>query len=95
MVVVGTIHLESFIRKHPECAQELAELVRDIEASSFATPNALKDRYPSSKIIDGRLVVFKVRGNRYRLTARVAYNTQVLVVLAMETHAEYDQRRLR
>jgi mRNA interferase HigB len=95
MVVVGIDKIDTFLRKHPECRQELSELVRELESSSLPDPNSLKSRYPACKVIDGRTVVFKVRGNRYRLSARVAYNTQVLVVIALETHAEYDRRDLR
>lgn len=95
MVVIGTKHIDSFLKKHPECLQELAELVRDLESVHLPDPNAFKARYPSGKVITGRKIVFKVRGNRYRLTAQVAYNTQVVVILAVQTHAEYDKERLR
>ena len=95
MVVVGTEIIEDFVKRHPECAQELAELVRDLRASRFLDPNALKARYPAVKIIDGTTAVFKVRGNKYRLTATTAYKNQVLVVRALESHAKYDRRRLK
>jgi mRNA interferase HigB len=95
MLVVGLEHVESFLREHAECRQELSELVRDVDGARIPDPNALRDRYPSVKIIDGRMAVFKVRGNKYRLIARIAYNTQVFVILAVETHAAYDKRRLR
>ena len=95
MLVVGTKEIDSFLRRHPECRQELSELVRELRGSGFADPSALKAHYPSIKVVDGRTVVFKVRGNKYRLTAKVAYKTQVFVVVAMETHAEYDRRQLR
>lgn len=94
MVVLGTKQIDTFLRKHPECRQELAELVRDLERSRLPDTNAFKDRYPSSKVITGRVVVLKVRGNRYRLVAEVAFKTQVFVIVAVETHAEYDRRRL-
>jgi mRNA interferase HigB len=95
MLVVGVEHIDAFVKKHPECRQELAELVRELEASRLTDPNAMKARYPSSKIIDGCTVVFKVRGNRYRLIMQVAYKTQIAAIKALETHAEYDRRRLR
>ena len=95
MVVIGLKQIERFLESHPECKQEVAEWVREIESSTFAKPQDLRDRYPSCKVLDGRVVVFKVRGNKYRLSAQVAYNTQVVVVLALETHAEYDRRTLR
>jgi mRNA interferase HigB len=65
-----------------------------LEAVHFSKPAALKEQYPSCKIIDGKTVVFKIRGNRYRLTASVAYNMGVVNIVAVETHAEYDRRRL-
>lgn len=95
MLVVGIEEIDSFLSRHPECQQELSELVRELQESTFPDPNALKAQYPSIKVIDGRTVVFKVRGNRYRLTATVAYKTQVLMVRAMQTHAEYDRKSLR
>jgi len=95
MDVVGLNHVEAFLKRHPECRQELSELVRELEASSFATPLELSARYPSCRILDGRTIVFKVRGNKYRLSAKVAYNTQKVLILAVETHAEYDRRTLR
>lgn len=95
MDIVGRKRIDDFVVAHPECRQELSELVRELEASRFGNPLELKDRYPSCKILDGRVVVFKVRGNRYRLSIQVAYNTQIMVVIAMETHAEYDRRTLR
>jgi mRNA interferase HigB len=95
MVIVGRQRIDDFLRRHPECRQELSELVRELEAGHFGNPLELRAKYPSCKILDGRIAVFKVRGNRFRLSIQVAYNTQVLVVLAMETHAEYDRRTLR
>ena len=95
MDVVGLNHVDAFLKKQQECRQELAELIRDLEAASFATPHDLSARYPSCKVLDGRTVMFKVRGNRYRLSAKLAFNTQKLSILAMETHAEYDRRTLR
>ena len=95
MDVVGLKHIDVFVRSHPECRQALSELVRDLEASQFLTPQHLVERYPSCKILDGRIAVFKVRGNRYRMSVQVAYNTQKMVIRAVETHAEYDRRTLR
>ncbi len=95
MVVVGLYHVESFLREHAECRQELSELVRELEAANIPSPNVLAAHYPSAKILDGKTVVFKVRGNKFRLSARVAYNTQIFLILAVETHSAYDRRHLR
>lgn len=95
MLVVGTDILHKFWSRRPECRQELSELVRELEAIRIADTHAMKARYPSCKIIDGQTVVFKIRGNRYRLTVLVSYKGQLVKVEAIETHAEYDRRKLR
>ena len=95
MVVLGLQRIDAFVRKHAECRQEAAELVRDLRSASLRTPHEVLRRYPSAKVLDGRIVVFKVKGNRYRISCRFAYNSQTVVVLAAETHAEYDRRVLR
>ena len=39
-----------------------------------------------------RLLVFNVKGNKYRLIVRVDYPNQELYIKALLTHAEYDKR---
>jgi mRNA interferase HigB len=36
-------------------------------------------------------VVFNIKGNDYRLVAALAYNTGVLFIKCIGTHAEYDR----
>jgi mRNA interferase HigB len=37
------------------------------------------------------LVVFNIKGNAYRLIAEIFYESQVLLVRDVLTHAEYDR----
>ena len=39
----------------------------------------------------GKCTVFHIAGNKYRLIARVNYQTQRVFVLYILTHAEYDR----
>ena len=39
--------------------------------------------------------VFNIRGNRYRIIARIFYAERVIVVDEVLTHAEYDKRTWR
>jgi mRNA interferase HigB len=40
--------------------------------------------------VKGRRVVFNIKGNDYRLVAALAYNTGVVFIKFVGTHAEYD-----
>ena len=49
----------------------------------------LKQTYPSADLV-GRYTVFNIRGNKYRLIARIVYRSQTVFVVAVMTHEEYD-----
>jgi mRNA interferase HigB len=49
----------------------------------------VKQVYPSADLV-GRYTVFNVKGNKYRLIARIVYRSQTLFVVAVMTHEEYD-----
>ena len=49
----------------------------------------LKKVYPSADLV-GRYTVFNIRGNKYRLIARINYRSQTLFVIAVMTHEEYE-----
>ena len=93
MHVVGKETVEDFLKHHDEVRQDVSELIRDLEAKRFTTPSELLARYPSARVLDGKRVVFKIRGNKYRLCAIVAYQTGVMVIDFVGTHAQYDRRK--
>ena len=54
------------------------------------TPAELKQVYHNADLV-GRRTVFNIAGNKYRLIARVNYQSQRVFVLHLLTHAEYDK----
>jgi mRNA interferase HigB len=50
-----------------------------------------KASHPKVSILKGSRVVFKIKGNDYRLVATVQYQAGVLVIRFFGTHAEYDK----
>jgi mRNA interferase HigB len=45
-------------------------------------------------VASGRtVVVFNIRGNRYRLVTAIHYNRQLVYTLRFMTHAEYSKNR--
>jgi mRNA interferase HigB len=47
-----------------------------------------------ASILKARRVVFNIKGNDYRLIARVQYQAGVPLIRFFETHAEYDDAEL-
>jgi mRNA interferase HigB len=95
MRVLGIEKVNDFCRHNMEARQDVSALIRDLELHSFASPSELSARYPSARVLNGKVVVFKIRGNRFRLVARFAYNTGTVVVDFVGTHKQYDRLDLR
>jgi mRNA interferase HigB len=60
-----------------------------VRTADWKTPAEMKKVYPSADLV-GRRTVFNIAGNKYRLIARMNYETQRVFVLYILTHAEYD-----
>ncbi|HUV14995.1 MAG TPA: type II toxin-antitoxin system HigB family toxin [Pelolinea sp.] len=63
------------------------------EASQAAwkTPAEVKSKYGNGSIIHGNRFVFNIAGNKYRLAVKIHYNTGVIYIRFIGTHAQYDQ----
>jgi len=51
----------------------------------------LKTQYSSASIVSAERVVFNIKGNEYRLVVAINYHYQVLLIIWLGTHKEYDQ----
>ncbi|MDB5902093.1 MAG: uncharacterized protein JWM26_971, partial [Betaproteobacteria bacterium] len=91
MRIVGRDKLDAFSAKHSDARSWLENWIADAELSDWDTPQDIKDRYSAASFLSGNVVIFNVKGNRYRLEVRVAYGTGTVVVRAIETHAEYSR----
>ena len=61
----------------------------DSRAPCYAT--ARRASYPKANILKAGRVVSNIKGNDYRLIARVQYQAGVLAIRFFGTHAEYDE----
>jgi mRNA interferase HigB len=82
--------LERFWQKHPDSQANLESWYGVVRGAAWKTPAEMKQVYPSADLV-GRRTVFNICGNKYRLIARVNYQTQRVFVLYLLTHAEYDK----
>jgi mRNA interferase HigB len=47
--------------------------------------------YRTADPIPGNRVVFNIKGNKYRLIVKIHYNTGIMYIRFIGTHAEYDR----
>lgn len=83
--------LKAFWAKHPGAQQPLEDwfaLMRACEANSM---EALRKTWPSADLVGGKVVVFNIKGNHYRLISAIHFNRQTAYILEVMTHAEYSK----
>jgi mRNA interferase HigB len=92
MKLLGREILEAFLLEHADARGAIATWVAEVEAAKWQTPHDLKFRYASASILGGKVVIFNIKGNAYRLEAWVTYKTPVVLVNWVGTHSEYSKR---
>jgi mRNA interferase HigB len=71
----------------PDAFAKWYDLVRN---NRFANFSEVRRTFPSAGLV-GDLVVFNIRGNRYRLVARFIFDKGRVYIRRVMTHAEYDR----
>lgn len=92
MLLVGRDRLDEFTQAHADTRAWIEDWIADVEAARWRMPQDIKDSYASASFLANRILIFNLKGNRYRLEVQVAYNTGVVVVRWVGTHADYTKR---
>jgi mRNA interferase HigB len=96
MIVIGTDLVENYLANHAghqgiKATRTQYRAWLDIAShAQWRNPEDVKASYPKASILKGSRVVFNIKGNDYRLIARLAYPAQVLEIRFFGTHREYD-----
>jgi len=88
--VISRRALRDFSRNHVDSARALDAWYRIAKASRWKSLVEVQATWPSAEAV-GQLTVFNVKGNTYRLIARINYLSGTLFIRAVLTHAEYDK----
>ena len=92
MRIAGRDKLDEFSGVHADARSWINTWIADVETAGWKTPQDIKTNYASASFLANNIVIFNVKGNRYRLEVRIAYNTGIVVVRWAGTHAEYTKR---
>ena len=90
MHVISRKALRTFWEVHSDSKAGLARWYQLVRRTTFANFAELCKAFPGADKV-GRLVVFNIGGNKYRLVASVHFNRHKLYVRHVLTHREYDE----
>ena len=91
MSVISRKTLKDFWEEHADAEQPLKAWFHETKAARWKAFTDIKARYRSADTLPGNRVVFNIRGNTYRLIVRIHYNTGIVFIRFLGTHAEYDK----
>ena len=89
--VIARKTLRDFYAKHTDSRTSLEAWFHEALAARWQGPQEIKNRYPSADILPGNRMVFNIKGNRYRLIVKIHYNTGIVFIRFIGTHADYDK----
>lgn len=92
MRVLGRDKLDAFVTAHVDARPWIENWIGEAERTTWRTPQDVKNLYSSASFLPGNVVIFNVKGNRYRLETLIAYNTSTVIVRWAGTHGQYDKR---
>ena len=90
MSVIAVKTLRLYAKKKIEAEQSLLSWYQEAEKANWKSHNVLKQQFANVTVISNKRVVFNIHGNKYRLIVDIEYHLQVIFIVWIGTHKEYD-----
>jgi len=88
--IIAVSSLREFWQRHPTSESSLRAWVRETIRADWTQPADVKKTFRTASIVGNQRLVFKIKGNSFRLVVGIAYRSQIVFVKFIGTHAEYD-----
>lgn len=95
MNVIKRKTLIDYGTKFGDAKDQLDTWYHETDKSHWSGPQDIKIRYPSASFLHKNIVIFNIKGNRYRLVVKVDYPSQAVFVKWFGTHADYDKQNFQ
>jgi mRNA interferase HigB len=89
MHVITRQALKAFWENHPTVENSLSAWYKIVNTAKFSNFVELRQTFPSADQV-GKLTVFNISGNNFRLIVLIDYGSQKIFIRYVLTHAAYD-----
>ena len=89
MRVISHKKLQDFARKHADSKKPLEAWYKIVRHTNYRSFSELRKTFPSADQV-GKLTVFNIGGNKYRLISAIHYNRSILYIRGIMTHEAYN-----
>ncbi|MFA6959676.1 MAG: type II toxin-antitoxin system HigB family toxin [Opitutaceae bacterium] len=91
MRIISRKTLKDFWEKHANAEPALKAWFHETKHADWKSFADIKARHRSADSLPGNRVVFNIKGNTYRLIVRIHFNTRIVFIRFIGTHADYDK----
>jgi mRNA interferase HigB len=81
--------IREFTERNPGSAEALGAWYKNVSRRSWTRFADVRAAYPRADRV-GKFTVFDVGGNKYRIITEIFFDTSVVLIRHVLTHAEYD-----
>ncbi|MFN4254097.1 MAG: type II toxin-antitoxin system HigB family toxin [Saprospiraceae bacterium] len=91
MRIIARRTLREFWEQHPESEQPLKAWFDEAAKSSWRSFWDVKAMFPRASAVGNDRIVFRIKGNDYRLIVKINYEFETIFIKFVGTHAAYDK----
>lgn len=91
MRIIARKTLKDFWEQHADSEQPLRAWFHEATLAAWKSFADINARHRSADLLPGSRVVFNIKGNTYRLVVRIHFNTGIVFIRFIGTHAAYDK----
>ncbi len=91
MRVIAVRTLRNYANKKKDAQQPLFLWHNEACKADWKSGNDLKAQFRNGSVITGKRIAFNIHGNKYRLIVDVEFYLQIIFIVWIGTHAEYDK----
>jgi len=90
MRIIAKSTLRDFWDENNDCKQALLSWYKVVRKAEWKNFNEVKRQFGSCKILGQDRIIFKIKGNNYRLIIKITFTNQIVWIRFIGSHEEYD-----
>jgi len=91
MRIIAKATLKNYWLNHNDCEQQLLSWYKMLKQNNYQSVNEVMVDFGRIKVIGQDRIVFRIKGNKYRLVVKISFTNQIVYIRFIGTHAEYDK----
>ena len=93
MRVIARPKITEFKLKHANASSQLDAWYHDVKQKevNWTKPSDISETYKNASFVGDNVVIFDIKGGKYRLVVRVEYTLHLIFIRWFGTHAEYNR----